>query len=102
MDINLGIIFGGGTKYSNNLEIFFDDATIHIDKFFSKDKKESITVKTFAQNNKFIKFKPVDQFRLMFDKIRKNYQKDNSDLINYRDKHYQSGMNLLNLFKQQK
>ena len=75
--------WGEGQNYSNNLEIFFDDATIHIDKFFSKDKKESITVKTFAQNNKFIKFKPVDQFKIMFEQILKNYKKNKFTLLNY-------------------
>ena len=74
--------FWGEGQIINNLEIFLW-ATIHIDKFFSKDKKESITVKTFAQNNKFIKFRPVDQFKIMFEQILKNYKKNKFKLLNY-------------------
>ena len=75
--------WGEGQNYSNNLEIFFDGATIHIDKFFSKAKNEHITLKIYSQNSKIIKFKPVDQFKLMFDKISKNYQKTKFKLLNY-------------------
>ena len=34
--------WGEGQNYKNNIEIFFDEATIHIDKFFSKAKREPI------------------------------------------------------------
>ena len=56
--------WGEGQNYTNNLEIFFDDATIHIDKFFSKARKDAITLKIFKQNSKIIKFRPIDQFKL--------------------------------------
>ena len=75
--------WGEGQNYSNNLEIFFDDATIHIDKFFSKAKSDPIYLKIYSQNIKIIKFKPVDQFKLMFDKIKKNYQKKQFKMLNY-------------------
>ena len=75
--------WGEGQNYSNNIEIFFDDATIHIDKFFSKAKSDPIYLKIYSQNIKIIKFKPVDQFKLMFDKIKKNYQKKQFKILNY-------------------
>ena len=70
-------------NYSNNIEIFFDDATIHIDKFFSKARKDAITLNIFARNNKFIKFKPTDQFKIMFEQILKNYKKNKFKFLNY-------------------
>jgi len=91
--------WGEGQNYSNNIEIFFDDATIHIDKFFSKAKSEPIYLKIYSQNLKIIKFKPVDQFRLMFDKIRKNYQKRQFRFLNY--SLIKNQMNLLSKFSKQ-
>ena len=75
--------WGEGQNYTNNLEIFFDDATIHIDKFFSKARKDAITLKIFKQNSKFIKFRPIDQFKLMFEHILKNYEKKKFKFLNY-------------------
>lgn len=75
--------WGEGQNYYNNLEIFFDEATIHIDKFFSKVRKEQILLKIFSRNNKLVKFKPVDHFELMFNKISKNYEKKSFKLLNY-------------------
>ena len=75
--------WGEGQNYTNNIEIFFDDATIHIDKFFSKAKSEQIYLKIFSQKNKILKFKPVDQFKLMFDKIIKKYRNKKFKLLNY-------------------
>ena len=75
--------WGEGQNYTNNLEIFFDDATIHIDKFFSKARKDAITLKIFKQNNKFIKFKSANQFKIMFEQILKNYKKRKFKLLNY-------------------
>ena len=75
--------WGEGQNYSNNLEIFFDEATIHIDKFFSKARKEQILLKIFSRNNKLVKFKPVDHFELMFNKISKNYEKKSFKILNY-------------------
>ena len=75
--------WGEGQNYSNNIEIFFDDATIHIDKFFSKAKSEQIYLKIYSDKVKILKFKPVDQFKLMFDKIAKNYQNKKFKILNY-------------------
>ena len=86
--------WGEGQNYSNNIEIFFDDATIHIDKFFSKAKSEPIYLKIYSKSIKIIKFKPVDQFKLMFDKIKKNYLKKQFKILNYNL--IKNQMNLLN------
>ena len=75
--------WGEGQNYSNNLEIFFDEATIHIDKFFSKARKEQILLKIFSRNNKLVKFKPVDHFELMFNKISKIMKKKSFKILNY-------------------
>ena len=76
--------WGEGQNYKNNIEIFFDEATIHIDKFFSKAKKEQISIKVHRKKNlKEIHFKPVDQFDIMFKKIIKNYLKKEFKLLNY-------------------
>lgn len=68
--------WGEGQNYSNNLEIFFNKATIFIDKFFSKNKNEEIIVKIYC-NNKIIKknFRKINHFQEMFKVIRKNYNK---------------------------
>ena len=50
--------------------------------FLAKIKRVN-NCKTFAQNNKFIKFKPVDQFKIMFEQILKNYKKNKFKLLNY-------------------
>ena len=75
--------WGEGQNYTNNLEIFFDDATIHIDKFFSKAKNEVIKLTIYSQKKKIIRFKPVDQFKLMFDKIFNNYKSKKFKNLNY-------------------
>lgn len=75
--------WGEGQNYNNNLEIFFDEATIHIDKFFSKAEKEVITLKIFKQYDKIIKFQSTNQFKIMFEQILKNYKKDKFKFLNY-------------------
>ena len=88
--------WGEGQNYSNNLEIFFDAATIHIDKFFSKAKNEPIALKIYSRKKKIIKFKPMDQFKIMFDKIFLNYQKKQFRFLNY--SLIQNQANLLNKY----
>lgn len=75
--------WGEGQNYSNNIEIFFNDTTIHIDKFFSKASNEEIILKIFSRNNRIIKFKPVNQFKIMFEKISSDYKKRKFKLLNY-------------------
>jgi len=67
--------WGEGQNYSNNLEIFFDKATIHVDKFFSKSKNEIIKMNIYASNKKQKIFSEVDQFEKMFYTVQKNYKK---------------------------
>ena len=75
--------WGEGQNYSNNIEIFFDKATIYIDKFFSKYNKESIYLKIFKSKNSIIKFEPKNQFKLMIKKIIQNYNSKK-----FRELHY--------------
>ena len=82
-NISRHYFWGEGQNYSNNIEIFFDDATIHIDKFFSKYNKEQIFLKIITKKLETIKFKPCNQFKLMFDKILFNYKKKD-----FQDKNY--------------
>ena len=68
--------WGEGQNYTNNLEIFFDKKTVHIDKFYSKLNNDKIVIKIF-ENNKIKKklIKNVNQFKNMFKMIEKNYNK---------------------------
>lgn len=76
--------WGEGQNYKNNIEIFFDEATIHIDKFFSKVKKEPILMQLRSKFSlKTISFKGVDQFEIMFNTIIQNYNKKKFKLQNY-------------------
>ena len=68
--------WGEGQNYSNNLEIFFDKASIFINKFFSKKKDEKIYVKIYTKTQKKIIIEKVDQFQKMFLTIQKNYFKE--------------------------
>ena len=67
--------WGEGQNYSNKLEIFFEKASIHIDKFFSKNENELILADIHTTKKKTIEFKRVNQFEKMFDEIKKNYNK---------------------------
>lgn len=67
--------WGEGQNYSNKIEIFFEKATIHIDKFFSKNENELIVADIHTTKKKSIEFKKVNQFEQMFDQIKKNYKK---------------------------
>ena len=70
--------WGEGQNYSNNLEIFFKEGTIYIDKFFSKLIKEKIYLKINTPKKQYIKkFKDHDHFELMFKEIIKNYKSKN-------------------------
>ena len=67
--------WGEGQNYSNNLELFFNEATIHIDKFFSKSKNEIIKASIFTSRKKEKIFDNTNQFEKMFYEVQKNYQK---------------------------
>jgi len=69
--------WGEGQNYNNNLEIFFENATIFCDKFFSKLNNEIIEIKIFTKNKIQKKiFKNVNHFIEMFNLIFKNYKKE--------------------------
>ena len=74
--------WGEGQRYSNNVELFFDKATVFIDKFFSKKTDEKIIVKIYGKHNKEIKIRKKNHFDLMFKAIIKNYKN-----INFQKKH---------------
>ena len=90
--------WGEGQKYSNNLEIFFKNGSLFVDKFFSKAKNEKILLKIKIKDKIYLKkFKKCNQFEKMFEVIKKNYSKKfflrkNRELIN---RHYK----LLDLIK---
>tara|TARA_A100001011_G_scaffold154709_2_gene163237 strand:- start:4169 stop:5080 length:912 start_codon:yes stop_codon:yes gene_type:complete len=73
--INRYYFWGEGQNYSNNLEIFFKNGFVYIDKFFSKKKNEQITAKIISKNKTSHKyFKKFNHFELMFSHIAKNYK----------------------------
>lgn len=68
--------WGEGQKYSNNIEIFFKNSTLFIDKFYSKNNDENIVVSIFSKNKeKIINFKKKNQFHEMFLNVIRNYKK---------------------------
>jgi predicted dehydrogenase len=93
-DVNRYYFWGEGQNYSNNLEIFFNNASIFIDKFFSKKKNEGITAKIHF-NNKIIikKFKRINHFEEMFKVIKKNY--NNSYFQSFHRNKIENQLNLL-------
>ncbi len=70
--------WGEGQNYTNNLELFFDNSTIFVDRFYSKLKNISSSIKIFENNKtKVIKVNnKIDHFQEMFDEISRNYNKD--------------------------
>ena len=68
--------WGEGQNYSNNLEIFFDKATVYIDKFFSKKENEVVKVKIYDKNIKEKVIKKSNHFKKMFLTIQKKYNKN--------------------------
>tara|TARA_Y100000591_G_scaffold70435_1_gene58520 strand:+ start:164 stop:1108 length:945 start_codon:yes stop_codon:yes gene_type:complete len=70
--------WGEGQNYTNNLELFFDNSSIFVDKFYSKIKNKSSSIKIFENNKiKVIKIDhKIDHFKEMFDEIGRNYNKD--------------------------
>lgn len=67
--------WGEGQMYSNSVEIFFKNATIFIDNFFSKNDNRDTIVKIFKNNKiKTISLKKTNHFLEMFTDIQKNYE----------------------------
>ena len=76
-NFNRFYFWGEGQNYSNNIEFFFNNSCIFIDRFFSKLKSQPTYIKIFENNKiKVIKFnKNEDHFEYMFYDIIKNYNK---------------------------
>ena len=76
-NFNRFYFWGEGQNYTNNIEFFFNNSTIYIDKFFSKLKNRVTYIKIFENNKiKSIKFSNnEDHFESMFYEIIKNYNK---------------------------
>jgi predicted dehydrogenase len=73
--INRFYFWGEGQNYSNNIELFFDSASVFIDKFFSKKNNEDISIRIFKDYKiKEISIKKVNHFSRMFSNIKKNYK----------------------------
>ena len=75
--------WGEGQNYSNNVEIFFNDASIYINSFFSKQLDAQINVKIYAKKSKTIKLKKTNHFKNMFDTVFKNYLDLRFQKLNY-------------------
>ena len=50
LKLNKFYFWGEGQNYSNNLELFFKNGTIFVNKFFSKKNYEKIYVKIYLKN----------------------------------------------------
>lgn len=77
--------WGEGQNYNNSLEIFFNNGTIFINKFFSKQNYEKIYVKIYFKKKIITKiFKGASQFKKMFEAIINNYNKKSFQEYNRR------------------
>ena len=74
-NINRYYFWGEGQSYKNDLELFFDKATIFTEQFFAKTQDDKIKLriyKNFNLQEKIISGK--NQFNEMFEDIIKNYK----------------------------
>lgn len=69
--------WGEGQNYRNDLELFFSNATIYVEQFFSKKKHDLIKLRVF-KNFKIYekKYKKINQFESMFKDIFINYNNE--------------------------
>ena len=76
-NFNRFYFWGEGQNYTNNIEFFFNNSCIYVDRFFSKLKNQSTYIKIFENDKiKSIKFKKnLDHFEYMFYEIFRNYNK---------------------------
>ena len=76
-NFNRFYFWGEGQNYTNNIEFFFNNSCIYVDRFFSKLKNEPTYIKIFENDKiKSIKFNGnEDHFENMFYEIFKNYKK---------------------------
>ena len=76
-NFNRFYFWGEGQNYTNNIEFFFNNSCIYVDRFFSKLKNQPTYIKIFENDKiKSIKFNGnEDHFKNMFFEIFKNYNK---------------------------
>ena len=76
-NFNRFYFWGEGQNYTNNIEFFFNNSSIYVDRFFSKLKNQPTFIKIFENDKiKSIKFNGnEDHFQNMFYEIIKNYNK---------------------------
>ena len=76
-NFNRFYFWGEGQNYTNNIEFFFNNSCIYVDRFFSKLKNQPTYIKIFENDKiKSIKFNSnVDHFENMFYEILRNYNK---------------------------
>ena len=76
-NFNRFYFWGEGQNYTNNIEFFFNNSSIYVDRFFSKLKNQPTFIKIFENYKiKSIKFNGnEDHFQNMFYEIFKNYNK---------------------------
>ena len=76
-NFNRFYFWGEGQNYTNNIEFFFNNSSIYVDRFFSKLKNQPTYIKIFENDRiKSIKFNSnEDHFENMFYEIIRNYNK---------------------------
>ena len=97
-NFNRFYFWGEGQNYTNNIEFFFNNSCIYVDRFYSKLKNKPTYIKIFENNKiKVIKFnKNVDHFKNMFYEILKNYNK--LSFQNYHRQRISNQIKLINTF----
>jgi len=87
--------WGDGQKYSNNIEIFFENGSMFLPFFFSKPKNKTIQIEIFNNYKKLKKkFKNEDQFKNMFTFVFQNFHKKK-----FRDENIKLIENQINFLK---
>lgn len=86
--------WGEGQNYNNNIELFFQKATVYINFFFSK-QKNNVPKITIHKNNKVInlKIKKTNHFKNMFLEIFAKYKK--KKFQNFHRKKIKTQINLI-------
>ena len=97
-NFNRFYFWGEGQNYANNIEFFFNNSCIYVDRFFSKLKNQPTYIKIFENDKiKSIKFNSyIDHFENMFYEIIKNYNK--LSFQNYHRQRISNQIKLINTF----
>ena len=90
--------WGEGQNYNNNIELFFEKATVFINYFFSKKNSKNPNIIIHKNKKIFeIKIKKNNHFKKMFYEILKKYK--NKNFINFHIKKINNQINLINQLK---